>query len=100
MRRLSWMLLQEPRTPEVTKLAYSLAEQEGISKEELDRYGREIPDDEYQSKDFERVIALRARTEAIARDLTEFMKNTDGLARTIDFCVDQKHASELIPLQV
>ena len=32
------------------------------SKDELDRYGREIPDDEYQTKDFERVVALRART--------------------------------------
>ena len=41
------------------------------SKGELDRYGREIPDDEYQTKDFERVVALRARTEAIARHLTD-----------------------------
>ena len=40
------------------------------SKADLDRYGREIPDDEYQTKDFERVVALRARTEAIARHLT------------------------------
>jgi type I restriction enzyme R subunit len=39
-------------------------------KGELDRYGREIPDDEYQTKDFERVVALKARTEAIARHLT------------------------------
>jgi len=38
-------------------------------KGELDRYGREIPDGEYQTKDFERIIALRARTEAIARHL-------------------------------
>jgi type I restriction enzyme R subunit len=65
------------------------------SKEELDRYGREIPDDEYQTKDFERVVALRARTEAIARNLAEFMKKTDRFAKTIVFCVDQEHASEM-----
>ena len=65
------------------------------SKDELDRYGREIPDDEYQTKDFERVVALKARTEAIARHLTEFMKKTDRLAKTIVFCVDQEHASEM-----
>ena len=65
------------------------------SKEELDRFGREIPDDEYQTKDFERVIALRARTEAIARNLTDFMKKTDRFAKTIVFCVDQEHASEM-----
>ncbi len=62
------------------------------SKDELDRYGRAIPDDEYQTKDFERVVALRARTEAIARHLTEFLKKTDRFAKTIVFCVDQEHA--------
>ena len=29
------------------------------SKGEVDRYGRVIPDGEYQTKDFERIIALR-----------------------------------------
>jgi type I restriction enzyme, R subunit len=65
------------------------------SKEELDRYGREIPDEEYQTKDFEKAVALRARTEAIARHLTEFLKKTDRFAKTIVFCVDQEHASEM-----
>jgi type I restriction enzyme, R subunit len=37
------------------------------SKDELDRYGRAIPDDEYQTQDFERIVALRARTQTIAR---------------------------------
>ena len=62
------------------------------SKGELDRYGREIPDDEYHTKDFERVVALRARTEAIARHLTDFLAQTDRFAKTIVFCVDQEHA--------
>lgn len=62
---------------------------------ELDRYGRAIPDDEYQTKDFERVVALRARTQAIARHLTDFLKKTDRFAKTIVFCVDQEHASEM-----
>jgi type I restriction enzyme R subunit len=65
------------------------------SKDEVDRFGRAIPDDEYQTKDFERAIALRARTEAIARHLTDFLKKTDRFAKTIVFCVDQEHASEM-----
>ncbi len=65
------------------------------SKGEIDRFGREIPDEEYHTKDFERVIALRARTEAITRHLAEFMKRTDRFAKTIVFCVDQEHASEM-----
>jgi len=62
---------------------------------ELDRYGRAVPDEEYQTRDFERVVSLRARTEAIARHLTDFLKNTDRFAKTIVFCVDQDHASEM-----
>jgi type I restriction enzyme R subunit len=65
------------------------------SRNELDRYGRAIPEDEYQTKDFERVIALRARTEAIAAHLTEFMRKQDRFAKTIVFCVDQEHADEM-----
>lgn len=65
------------------------------SKGEVDRYGREIPDGEYQTRDFERLIALKARTEAIARHLTEFMKRTDRFAKTIVFCVDQEHADNM-----
>lgn len=65
------------------------------SKGEIDRFGREVPDEEYHTKDFERLIALRARTIAIARHLTEFLKATDRYAKTIVFCVDQEHASEM-----
>ena len=62
---------------------------------ELDRYGREIPDGEYTTKDFERIIALRARTQAIARHLTDFLKKNDRFAKTIVFSVDQEHADEM-----
>jgi type I restriction enzyme R subunit len=65
------------------------------SKDDLDRYGRSIPDEEYRTADFERLVALRARTQAIARHLTDFLKKTDRFGKTIIFCVDQEHASEM-----
>ncbi|MEY6433510.1 DEAD/DEAH box helicase family protein [Thioalkalicoccus limnaeus] len=65
------------------------------NKDELDRYGRVVPDDEYQTKDFERVVALRARTRAMARHLTDFLGGTDRFAKTLVFCVDQEHAAEM-----
>lgn len=65
------------------------------SKGELDRYGREIPDQEYGTKDFERSVSLKARTDTIARHLTDFMERTDPFAKTIVFCVDQEHADEM-----
>ncbi|MCA9093081.1 MAG: DEAD/DEAH box helicase family protein [Planctomycetaceae bacterium] len=65
------------------------------TKGEVDRFGREIPDDEYQTKDFERVVALRARTKAIAKHLFDFMQKTDPMGKTLVFCVDQEHALEM-----
>jgi type I restriction enzyme R subunit len=40
-------------------------------------------------------VALRARTHAVARHLTDFLKKTDRFAKTIVFCVDQEHALEM-----
>jgi type I restriction enzyme R subunit len=65
------------------------------SKDELDRYGRPIPDEEYQTPDFERVVALRARTQAMAKSITAFLRKSDPFAKTIVFCVDQEHADEM-----
>jgi type I restriction enzyme R subunit len=62
---------------------------------QLDRYGQEIPDEEYHTKDFERIVSLRARTETVARHLTDYLKRTDRFAKTIVFCVDQEHADEM-----
>src|SRR5262249_26978992 len=65
------------------------------SQSDVDRFGREIPDELYETKDFERVISLRKRTEAIAKNLTDFLKATDRYAKTLVFCVDQNHADEM-----
>ena len=65
------------------------------SKGDIDRYGREIPDEQYTTADFERRIALRARTLAVAKHLTNFLKKTSRFDKTIVFCVDQEHADEM-----
>jgi len=65
------------------------------TKGQIDRYKREIPDKLYGTPDFERIVVLKARTEAVAKHLTEYMKNTDRWAKTIVFCVDQEHADDM-----
>lgn len=62
---------------------------------QLDRYGQTIPDEEYHTQDFERLVSLKARTEAVARHLTDYLKRTDRFAKTLVFCVDQEHADEM-----
>lgn len=62
----------------------------------LDRFGREVPDGLYETKDFERVVALLGRTEAVARHLTDYLIKTENrYAKTIVFCVDQEHADDM-----
>jgi type I restriction enzyme, R subunit len=65
------------------------------TKGELDKLHREIPDEEYHTPDFERRLSLRPRSEAIAKHLTDFLKNTNRFDKTIVFCVDQEHADEM-----
>src|SRR5574341_1090715 len=64
---------------------------------QLDRDGKEIPDKLYTTPAFEREVALKPRTHALARHLTNFLKaHGDRFAKTIVFCVDQEHAAEMM----
>jgi len=65
------------------------------TKGELDSLGREIPDEEYHTPDFEKRLSLRPRSEAIAIHLTNFLQRTNPYDKTIVFCVDQEHADEM-----
>lgn len=60
---------------------------------QLDRYGNEIPDEEYHTKDFERLVSLKARTEAVAQHLTDYLKRTDRFSKTSlgGRCTDLAH---------
>ncbi len=62
---------------------------------QLDLFGREIPEGLYEMRHFERVVSLLTRTEAAARHLTEYLKRTDRMAKTIVFCVDSDHADQM-----
>ena len=62
---------------------------------QIDRYGREIPDGVYNTRDYERTIALKARTKEIAKNISNFLKRTNRFSKTIVFCVDMEHAAEM-----
>jgi type I restriction enzyme, R subunit len=62
---------------------------------ERDRFGREIPDGLYGTKEFERIVSLLSRTEMVAAHLTRHLRETDPMAKTIVFCVDQEHAADM-----
>ena len=59
---------------------------------------REFPADFFDAiiiDECHRGSSREARTDAVAKHLTEFLKRTDRFAKTIVFCVDQEHADEM-----
>jgi type I restriction enzyme R subunit len=62
---------------------------------QMDLFGREIPPDLYETRHFERVVSLLSRTELAAKHLTDYLKRTDRMAKTIVFCVDSEHAEQM-----
>lgn len=59
---------------------------------QADLYGREIPDKLYGPREYERVLAILDRTEEAARYLTDYLKRTNRLGKTIVFCENSDHA--------
>lgn len=61
-------------------------------KGKLDEEGYEVEDREYTISDYDRTIVIDERTKVVAKRITEFLKATDRMAKTIVFCVDTEHA--------
>ena len=62
---------------------------------QLDKYGNEIEDREYNDRDFDRNLILEKRTEVVAAKITEFLNATDRFAKTIIFCENIDHAERM-----
>ena len=60
-----------------------------------DKYGNEVPDRIYNTKDFDRDLVIDERTELVAKKITEYMKETDRMQKSIVFCVDIDHAERM-----
>lgn len=64
-------------------------------KGQLDKHGDEIPDREYNIKDYDRALVLEERTKLVAKKVTEFLRETDRYDKTIIFCTDIEHAERM-----
>ena len=63
---------------------------------QLDRYGQEVEDREYNVKDFDRTLVIDGRTKTVAEKITAFLKESgDRFQKAIIFCVDQEHAARM-----
>ncbi len=64
-------------------------------KNKKDKYGQEIEQRQYNTKDFDRNMILEKRTDLVAGKVWEYLKNIDPMAKTIVFCDNQDHAERM-----
>lgn len=79
----------------VIKVWLNIDDERRPYKGQLDFYWNEIPDKIYNTKDYDRNIVIKERTEQVAKKVTEFLKATDRFSKTIIFCVDIDHAERM-----
>lgn len=64
-------------------------------KGQLDKNGQEIEDRIYTNSDFDYNIIIEDRTYEVAREITEYLKSTDRMQKTIVFCATEDHAERM-----
>jgi len=65
------------------------------TKGQVDKHGEVIEDRIYNQKDFDRALVIDERTELVAKTITDYLKRTDPMAKTIVFCNDINHAERM-----
>ncbi|RXJ71346.1 DEAD/DEAH box helicase [Veronia nyctiphanis] len=65
------------------------------TKGQVDKHGEIITDRIYNQSDFDRTMVIDERTELVAQTITNYLKRTDPMAKTIVFCNDIDHAERM-----
>lgn len=65
------------------------------TKGQTDKNGELIDDRIYNQKDFDRTIVIDERTELVAKTITDYLKRTNPMDKTIIFCNDIDHAERM-----
>ncbi|EOR8830280.1 EcoAI/FtnUII family type I restriction enzme subunit R [Escherichia coli] len=65
------------------------------TKGQTDLNGEVIDDRIYNQKDFDRMMVIDERTELVARTITDYLKRTNPMDKTIVFCNDIDHAERM-----
>ena len=65
------------------------------TKGQMDKQGNLIEDRIYNQKDFDRTLVIDERTQLVAETITNYLKKTDPMAKTIVFCNDIDHADRM-----
>lgn len=65
------------------------------TKGQYDKNGELIEDRIYNQQDFDRTLVIEERTQLVAKIISDHLKATDPMAKTIVFCQDIDHANRM-----
>ena len=65
------------------------------TKGQRDIFGNIIEDRIYNNRDYDYNIIIEDRIHEVAHEITEYLKKTDRMAKTIVFCADEDHAERM-----
>ena len=64
-------------------------------KGQIDKNGKEIEDRIYTNSDYDYNIIIEDRTNEVAKEISDYLKSTDRMQKTIVFCATEDHAERM-----
>ena len=79
----------------VINITTNISDEWRPTKGQKDKEGIEIEDRIYNNSDYDYNIIIEDRIREVAQEITNYLKSTDRMAKTIVFCVNEKHAERM-----
>ena len=79
----------------VVNITTNIGDEWRPTKGQKDINGNEIEDRIYNNSDYDYNIVIEDRIREVAQEITNYLKSTDRMAKTIVFCADETHAERM-----
>ena len=79
----------------VVNITTNIGDEWRPTKGQRDISGNLIEDRIYNNSDYDYNIIIEDRIREVAHEITEYLKSTDHMAKTIVFCADEEHADRM-----
>ena len=79
----------------VVNITTNIGDEWRPTKGQKDIYGNEIEDRIYNNSDYDYNIVIEDRIREVAQEITNYLRSTDRMAKTIVFCADETHAERM-----
>ncbi len=79
----------------VVNITTNIGDEWRPTKGQVDIHGNIIEDRIYNNSDYDYHIIIEDRIREVAHEITQYLKSTDRMAKTIVFCADEEHAERM-----